>query len=222
MVAIEAALGIGAAFFIGWIVEHRLGIIRRLTVVWYTLVNAEVMATVTESYHVDLPFDHVQEELKNVIREEYMDVSVEEEDETTLVMNIGDHFSVTLETDKEDQATFSTTKIVSTMRAVKPDLGNLFDALQEMQTRSRAQADKNAKTFDEDTVTVELLLPHRSKYVDFHLPFGAWLVEHAFTLQHAKYDWTIEQDDRTITIQTSSRDDMRRLLRRVHGPFLTL
>jgi len=220
MAVTPSAVGIGAlVFVIGAFLEHRLGLFSRLMVLWHTLINSEVMAQVEETYDLDMPFENVREELKSVLLEGYEDVDIETNTDTTLTANIGDHFTVTMEAD-EDTATVTTTKIVSTMRGVNRDLTRLFDALDEMQERSRAVA-KSSKTLTEDGVTVDLYLPHRSKYLDFHLPFGAWLTEYTFTLEHAKYDWHVEQTDGHTAIHATTRDDAKRLISSALGPFLT-
>lgn len=208
-----------ALIFLGAIIERRFGLFSRAEVIWHVVANAEIPAKVSVQYAGDLPFSHVVDEVKSVFREQYDDVTVKTDDGTELELNVGDQFMVTLA--DGDPVTLETTKLVSTRRAFKTHLDRLFDALQLIEERSRAQAKEPEQPFGEDRVTVDLYLPHKNKYIDFHLPLGSWSTEHTFTIRHAKFEWEIRYEGDVTTVTANTRTEARRLVHAVISPFLT-
>lgn len=217
--ATVALLIVGATVF-GTFIEKRFGIFSRLTILWHVFVNSEVKFRVEADYSGDLPFDHATEEAKNVFRERYEDVEVEHDRKDDLEMMVGDEFRITFEKEGDGIRAY-TGKIVSTRRALKHDLNTLFTALGSFEKRGRAQTKEPDAPFEEQHVSVDLHLPHKNKYIDFHLPLGAWVTEHEFTIRHTKFNWTIAQEgDRTI-IDADTRREAKRLVHAAIGPFLT-
>lgn len=210
-----------AAVLVGVLMEYRFGVFRRLQILFHTAVNSEAKARITAAYSTDMPFENVKDEFKSVMREVYGDIEAETDGSVTLELRVQDQFTVTM-THDDGTLDIETSKIVSTMRRLRPDLYDLLDALAMLEERSAAQTEKAGGGFAPERFTATLEVPHRSKYITYHLPFGTRLTHEEFAFEHAVYDWDVSTADGTVEIEARDRDDLERIVSRMVGPFITL
>lgn len=205
---------------VGLVLEFRFGLVRRVEILIRTASNAEAKARLRADYGTDLAFDSIKDEWKSILRETYGEIAVETDGSRTLKLVVADHFTATL-TREDGAVEIRTNKIVSTMRGLNDDLGDLFDALDELHDRNTKQTEQGDTEFAEERFELDLELPYRSKYLTYHLPFGTALKSQRFVFEHTVYDWTASFGDRDMTLETANLADMRRLAGKVLGPFIS-
>lgn len=209
------------ALLLGAVLEYRFGLARRIEILWRRATNAEAKTRLEAAYETDLPFDNVKDEWKSVLREMYGDITVKSDTKTKLDVRVQDHFDVEMDAD-DGGVTLETSKVVSTMRGLKTDLDELFTALDHLAERNTRQTEKANRAFAEDGFDLALELPHGSKYLTYHLPFGTKLRSQRFVFAHAVADWEVRHEDGRIHLHTGTLEDMDRLTRKVLGLFLVL
>ncbi len=225
MVDIAGAAVTGAlilvSLLLGVALERQFAIYRRLEILWRRATNAEVKVRLEATYTTDLPWDNLKDEWRSVLREVYGDIAVESDTKTGLDVRVADHFDATLSHD-DGTVTVATSKVVTTMRGATRDLGDLFDALDEFSGRASRQTEKSGGDFAGETFHADLELPHGSKYLTYHLPFGTELRSQRFEFAHAVKDWSVRHEDGAVHLEASSLDELERLVKKVLGMFIVL
>lgn len=196
------------------VVENRFGLRKRVHVLWHKLVNTETHFKVDARYRTDLDFENVTDELKSVVRELHGNIEVIDDHKHELVVEVDDNFLITL-TDEDDTLLFETSKLTSTMRAMRPEINELLHLLDLFEQRNHDQIKNTGNTFEDDTFTAELFLPYNSTFVNVYLPRGVTIKTYQLSLDYPDYDCTIEDTGDAINVSTTHRDDLKTILNRL-------
>lgn len=215
MVALELVDAVLIALLLGTAIlfENKVGIRKRIMLLWAKLVNAETDFKVTASYTTDLPLENLQEEIKSVLREQYTLVDVFKEDDDAMTLEIEDTFLVTLR-QEDDCITVETSRITATMRLLQQQITEFFTVLAAFEERNQHQTG-DEHTFEDERFTIDLYLPFDMTFINVYLPRGAAIKHYELELDYPEYDCTIEEKNQALQISTAHRHDLSTIVSRI-------
>lgn len=200
---------LGAAIFL----ENRIGVRKRVHILWHRIANSESFFKVTAAYESSMGFENVADELKSVLRERYADIEVIADKKQTLTVEVDDTYLFTLEA--EDRLQVETSKITSTMRSMRTDLGDVLHVLGHWEKRNRNQVKNTDDTFADASFAAELFLPYDTTFVNVYLPRGMSISEYNLVLDYPDYEATLRDTGESLTIETMHRNDLETILNRL-------
>ena len=170
------------SFFLGTILEHKLGIISKLKKFWYLIINTNSSVKLYTHFNSKEDFEETKNILKNIMRNIKINNKIEfkiKEDSKNTLEIIFNNYLIKLNRSQKNEKFIETQRIECGIRNIKNKLLSYFSILDEL--------NKKIKIKNDDT-TIKLFLPFKWTHSQLNTPKNLEINSYNVKFKHNKYE----------------------------------